>query len=113
MTTRANYLITTQAGLSQLWRMLGTGAPALPAVDFTQDDVIAVFAGSEPTAGYAISVAKVADAANRLVTVTLSSPDSTCVLAESLTAPYQVVELAKTALPLAHEDTTATTNCLQ
>ncbi len=109
--TRVNYLITSEGQLGELWKMVDAAGQA-PLVDFSSDSVIAVFAGTEPTAGYAITVSKVTDGTTRTVAVTLSSPDSTCILAQSKTAPYQVVELPKTALPLAHEDVATTTNCL-
>ena len=110
--TRTNYLITTSAELAQLWQL--TGAPGTaPAIDFSKDAVIAVFAGTEPTAGYGIAVTGVTDSATeRMVSITLTSPDATCALAQSQTAPFQVVEVPATALTLAHEDIASTTNCL-
>ena len=111
VTARANYLVTSPGQLAQLWKMVDAAGQA-PLVDFSSDSVIAVFAGTEPTAGYAIAVSKVTDGQVRLVTVTLTAPDSTCILAQSKTAPYQIVELPKTALPLTHEDVATTTNCL-
>jgi len=109
---RKNYLITSDAELRQLWKMIGNTDPA-PTVDFTQNEVIAVFAGTEPTAGYTIAVSKILDATERLVTITLDKPGGSCVLADMITAPYQIISLAKSSLPLAHQELDTTTSCLQ
>ena len=110
---RTNYLITSSVELNQLWKMTDASGE-VPTVDFTQNDVIAVFAGTEPTAGYTVAVAKVEDSATaRAVTVTLAKPGGSCILAQSLTAPYQIVVFTKSTLPLTHEDQTTTLSCLQ
>lgn len=108
---RANYRITSDAQLRELWKMLSVETP-VPSIDFAANDVIAVFAGDEPTAGYAIAVAHVQDGAERNVIVSLTSPDATCVLAQQKTQPFEVVELPRTDLPMAHEDVATTTSCL-
>ena len=51
------------------------------------------------------------DADKRIVNVELTRPDETCVLAQSVVAPYQIVELPKTSLPFTHADTWATKTC--
>ncbi len=112
VSVRTNYLITSETQLAKLWKMIDARGKT-PVVDFTTHDVIAVFAGKEPTAGYTIAVSKIDYANTRQVTVTLTSPGGNCMLAQSVTAPYQVVELAKTSLPLTHADRAITANCLQ
>ena len=112
VSTRVNYLITSTSQLEELWKMLGAGGQ-MPSVDFATHNVIAVFAGKEPTAGYAIAVSKVTDSEVRAVTITITAPASTCSAAHSMTAPYQVVELPKSPLSLTHEDQTATAGCPQ
>ena len=110
--SRKNYLITSQDELSQLWRLIGT-ADQPPAIDFSKEAVIAVFAGNEPTAGYSIAVTGVKDSSvDRTVSVTLTSPSGSCVLAQHVTAPYQLIELPATALTLSHQDSATTTSCL-
>ena len=110
-TRRVNYLISSTADLAKLWKLIDAGGQS-PAVDFATRSVIAVFAGTKPTTGYDISVTGVEDGDTRVVTITLSSPDSTCLLGESLTPPYQIIELPKTALSLEHKNVSTTTNCL-
>ena len=110
---RTNYLITSDTELRALWQMLSTNDP-VPTVDFTQHDVIALFAGTEPTAGYVISAQAVRDSATeRLVEVQIAKPGVSCLAAQTQTAPYVVVLLPKSALPLSHTDTATTTSCLQ
>ena len=107
---RVNYLITTQEELAKLWKLIEEPS-RVPKVDFNANVVAAVFAGEAPTAGYAIKVVRVEDADKRIVNVELTRPDETCVLAQSVVAPYQIVELPKTSLPFTHADTWATKTC--
>jgi len=108
--SRVNYLITTQEELAELWEFLEE-PPPVPTVDFKTKVVAAVFAGMVPTTGYGISVFEVKDEDKRVVKVELIKPDESCVLAQSLTAPYQVIELPKTSLPFTHVDVWTTKTC--
>ncbi len=108
--SRVNYLITTQEEFAALWELLKEPPPA-PTVDFSANVVAAVFAGEAPTTGYAIAVAEVEDADSRIVKIELARPDESCVLAQSLTAPYQIIELPKTSLPFTHSDIWTTKAC--
>ena len=112
VTGRVNYVITSKSQLEELLKMISTTDP-MPNVDFSTHDIIAVFSGEKPTGGYAISVSKIADSVVRMVTITLASPGSACVLSQSTTDPYQIIAVPKTSLPLVHEDQTATTSCPQ
>ncbi|MEK7114185.1 MAG: protease complex subunit PrcB family protein [Patescibacteria group bacterium] len=110
VTKRVNYLITSADGLDKLWKMLdATSTP--PTVDFNKNAVIAVFAGQQPTTGYAIEVSKIADLSSRLVSITLAKPDGACITGQSLTTPYEIVTVPTTSLPLAHEDISTTVSC--
>lgn len=110
VTKRVNYFITSADELHTLWKMVdATSTP--PTIDFNKDAVIAVFAGQQPTAGYAISVLKVVDSSARLVSITLAKPDGTCITGQALTTPYEIVAVPTTALPLAHEDISTTVSC--
>ncbi len=108
--SRVNYLIETQEELVKLWKFLEE-PPPVPTVDFNIKIVAAVFAGEVPTSGYDIAVVEVQDADNRIVKIELTKPDESCVLAQSVTAPYQVIELPKTSLPFTHADTWTTKSC--
>ncbi len=112
VSSRVNYIITSKSQLEELWKMLRASGQ-MPSVDFATSSVIAVFAGEEPTAGYAIAVSKVTDGEVRAVTITITTPASACPAARSVTAPYQVVEVPKSPLSLTHEDQTKTAGCPQ
>lgn len=108
--TRVNYFITSSTQLNELWKMVDAkGQP--PKVDFTKEAVIAVFAGQQPTGGYAIQVSKIMDSTSRLVSVTIQKPDSTCKPKATATMPYELVTIPATTLPLAHEDISTTVSC--
>lgn len=110
VTSRVNYFITSPDQLNELWKMINaTSTP--PKVDFEKNAVIAVFAGQQPSAGYAIQVSKVVDSSARLVSITIAKPDSNCMKGQSLTTPYELVTIPTTSLPLAHEDLLATATC--
>jgi hypothetical protein len=112
VTARKNYLATDSAGLTKLWKLAFGTSSTTPTVDFTEQEVVGVFAGKKPTGGYAISVSKVEDTATaRTLFVTITVPGPTCMVTESLTTPYTVIALPMSWLPLAHVDATSTTDC--
>ena len=112
VTRRTNYLITSTDQLRELWKLVGVNGP-LPTIDFTIHSVIAVFAGEEPTAGYSIAVSHIADGVARDVSIEITTPGVSCLLAQMITTPYQIIKVPATTLPLTHEDTATTTGCLQ
>ena len=110
VTARVNYLITSTEQLKKLWSMVdATSTP--PTIDFKTHSVMAVFAGQQPTAGYAISVSKIVDVVKRVVSVTIKRPGKDCISAQMLTTPYQLVSVPVTSLSLTHENATTTTAC--
>lgn len=107
VTERVNYLITSPAQLSELWKtMHATGTP--PSVDFSTQDVLAVFAGNAPSS--TIKIAKIEDSNARMVSIIIARPDGACA-PKAASSPYQLVAVAASSLPLAHEDVIATTSC--
>lgn len=111
VTTRENYRIVSASELSELWSELReTGAP--PPVDFSRYDVLALFAGTSPSAGYTIGISKAVDTATaRMVYVSLGKPAGSCMSAQVVTTPYLVVLVPHSALPLSHEDATVAVPC--
>lgn len=108
VSTRANYLITSADQLTKLWAMIdATGTP--PTIDFKNNSIIAVFAGNESVAGSAIAVTKIEDTNARTVSVTITEPSGACALKQKAAAPYEIISLPATTLPLTHQDTIATT----
>jgi hypothetical protein len=108
---RVNYVASSADGFKQLWTLLKT-TDTPPVVDLTRHDVIAVFAGKEPTGGYSIQVSKVVDTpTERTVVVTLITPGTNCVKTQGITTPFQILILPKTNLALTHKDVVQTANC--
>jgi len=112
VTRRTNYLIISTNQLRELWKLIGASG-SLPSVDFTTHSVIAIFAGEEPTAGYSIAVTRITDGTSRDVSIELTTPGVSCLAAETITTPYQILKVPLTALPYTHQDTATTTGCLQ
>lgn len=113
VSARKNYVVRGQEEFENLWRMVyGDGAPALPKVDFTKQDVIAVFAGEKGSGGHRIAVSAVNDYGDaRSVSVTLTSPGAGCVNTQAITSPYQIVTVPASGSSLSHTDVTVIEAC--
>ena len=75
---------------AEFWSELGVGDR--PAVDFSQDLVIAVAAGQRPTGGHEIAVTQVTQSNGELrVEVLETSPGPNCMTTSALTQPVDVV----------------------
>ncbi len=103
---RTNFRITTEEELQELWSMIySSGGPGIPHVDFSEDEVIAVFDGSHSSAGYRVEVTDVTDAdGKRTVRITRHAPTDDCAVASVITSPFVIISVPKTTLPLAKEE---------
>lgn len=106
-----NYRITNQDDFAQLWSMTYGDNATPPPVDFSRDEVLAVFDGSHATGGYDVAVSSIADGDTRTVTVEHDAPASDCMVSESESAPFEIVSVAKTNLQIAHADTQTVQSC--
>lgn len=109
---RVNYLVYSDAQLAQLWEMVGA-VDAPPQVDFTRHTVIGIFSGKQPTAGYKIAVDRITDTDARYVSIITSRPGVSCLAAQTITQPYQVIVVPKTPLSYKLEYIPKTTSCLR
>lgn len=107
---KSNYLITSQAEMNELWKLVDAKGP-VPTVDFSREVVMAIFGGTQPTTGYEISVARVIDAANRVVSVNLVQPAGTCSVKRATTTPYEIIRAPITSLGVTHEDIQTIKEC--
>ncbi len=106
-----NYRVTNTDELAMLWTMLGR-TDAMPEVDFTMSEVLAVFDEERPSAGYAVEVVSVSDANDtRTVTIRHLLPGESCTNAQMLTKPYVLITVPKTTLPLTHARESVTVPC--
>ncbi|MGE5541256.1 MAG: protease complex subunit PrcB family protein [Bacillota bacterium] len=114
ITSRKNYAIYDASELADFWKKVhgDDGAP-VPTVDFSKNYVIAVFAGTEPTGGYTISVDKIIDTGNtRSVSVVIGEPGAECTVIEEITSPYQLVVVPfSDAQALSHTDVRTKKDC--
>ncbi len=89
-----------------------TPQPALPAVDFSRDMVIAVVDRTEPSGGFRLEITDIEDAAGRLVVrVSKTIPGSDCIVTAVITQPFHLVRMAKSDLEPEVEITSGTYNC--
>jgi hypothetical protein len=80
------------ATLLKLWKAHTAGvspAPPLPDVDFSKEMVIAAFAGTRNSGGYALSVSRISVYPDRIeIDLSLTQPGSDCMVTEALTQPF-------------------------
>ncbi len=111
ITERKNYRITSMDELDALWTLVhGTDAPP-GGVDFSTQEVLAVFDGTHSSGGYDITVEEVTDTGGkRMVRILHSAPADGCATTDAITSPFSLVILSKSSLRVTHEDDMATTS---
>jgi hypothetical protein len=113
---RTNFHIKNEHDLTTLWNLVygstTTTAPTVPVVDFTKNEVLAVFDGTHATSGYNIQIVSVVDSStSRTVTVDHTVPATTCVLKHGTTSLFEIIQVPVTTLALVHNDQVSTTTC--
>ena len=115
MDQERNYRIRSQEELETIWAAIhGETQLSVPSVDFSTNEVLAVFDGSHETGGYGIRVIRI-DEANNVRTVHIEHviPDESCILPSVVTSPFQLVTVPKAGenVGLDHIDSTVTVPC--
>ena len=83
--------VRTAGEWSTLWRQHGGERPR-PAVDFSQELVVAVFLGSRPTAGFSVEIVGTRDDGGAMVVQYRETrPPAGAIVAQVLTMPYHIV----------------------
>lgn len=112
---RTNYRIRSQQEFQALWyHLYGTDQPGTESIDFTKQEVLAVFDGTHSTGGYDIKVTNVTDKLlTRVVTIEHVSPAPECQVPQVITAPYQIIVLPilEQGGTLTHEDVESVMRC--
>lgn len=112
MPIRANYKITSPAQMSELWGDIGGAPGTAPNIDFSKEEVLAIFDGTHTTGGYSIAVSGITDAGTtRTVNVTRTAPGSGCAQASGIISPYQIIAIPMSSDALTHVDTGKTQDC--
>jgi hypothetical protein len=87
--------ITSKDAFESIWRQHSNRQA--PPVDFSHDDVIAIFLGSRPTSGYAVDIVSIEPAASggTVVRYREQRPARDAMTAQVLTSPYVVAAVGK------------------
>ncbi|MEK7201699.1 MAG: protease complex subunit PrcB family protein [Patescibacteria group bacterium] len=111
MTERKNYAVYSKEEYARIWKLTGS-TEKMPTIDFAEAYVIAVFAGTRATGGYAISVEKVTDTEGaRSVAVLIEKPGVGCITTQAITSPYQIIRVPYVDASLSHVDTERDVPC--
>ncbi len=88
-------VVRSQGDWDTLWKAHAPARP-VPKVDFGRQMVVAVFAGTRPTAGYDVTITGLRAAGDALVVdCTMSEPGKDMMVAQVITAPYHIVATAR------------------
>lgn len=86
--------------------------PAQPDIVFGERMVLAVFAGSKPSGGYAYEITEIAESDTQIsVMVLLTKPGSSCVVTMALTQPYHMVSAADSDKEVRFYENETTSEC--
>jgi hypothetical protein len=96
-------VVRTQQEWAALWRQHSVDRPA-PRVDFRKEMVVAVFLGSQTTAGHGVRIVEVVGSGAELVIrYRVDRPAAGGVAAQVLTFPYHIVAMPARTGPLRFE----------
>lgn len=92
-------LIGDEATLRQYWNAAHASLltpPALPAVDFSRETVLALFMGSQPSGGYSIGLQRLSQLDGEYYAdINLGSPAPGTMTSQALTSPWQLVRVLR------------------
>jgi hypothetical protein len=89
-----NETITSQAQLSKIYSELNL--EDVPAIDFSKNNVVALFLGQKRTGGYGIGIDTLEVKNNTVVVKVLKSKPDGGIATMALTAPYCIASIPKT-----------------
>ncbi|HVG21172.1 MAG TPA: protease complex subunit PrcB family protein [Blastocatellia bacterium] len=96
---KKNYVIANKEDWERLWEKVTSNSyprPAAPDVDFSKQDLIAVFQGVQPSSGYSISVTRLVKSGKKLkVYVREVSPGDECRVLLVITQPFEIIRTDK------------------
>ncbi len=91
--TESHQVINTQAQLNSLYKELGWSD--VPTVDFSRNNVVALFMGQKNTGGYSINIRKISiDGDTATVYVKTTKPEGMATMA--ISSPYCITIIPKT-----------------
>jgi hypothetical protein len=94
-------IVQSERDWETLWKRHAPTGPPPPPVNFAKEQVIGVFAGQRPTAGYRVEITKVERESDGLTVVyRIESPPQDAIVAQQLTQPFHLVRLPALGLPI-------------
>jgi hypothetical protein len=113
--SRRQIVIEDAGAFRTLWAEHAAGtmpAPPVPEVDFSRDRVVAVFAGSQPTGGYALQPSPPEAAHGRpKIRFTLKRPGPNCMATQAMTQPFAMVRIPKSKSKVEIQVAETTVDC--
>ena len=93
VTTQQESVARTPEEWQRLWQAHQPGgARPLPALDFSREMAIAIFAGQRPTGGFAVAVEQVTESASGIeVVYRVTPPPPGSMVSQALTSPFQII----------------------
>lgn len=109
-------ILRDAAALRELWQTHTTGilpAPPIPDVDFSNEMVIAAFAGTRSGGGYVLNVSGITVYSDRIeIDLSLTQPGPDCIVTQALTQPFVFAKTAQSlGKPMNFNLATATGDC--
>lgn len=104
ITRPVHEVVKSEEAWKKLWAEHTAGtepAPALPAVDFKREMVVAALSGEQRTGGYGVEIVSV-EAGPKVVTVLLrqTAPKPGGITIQALTQPFQFAAVPRSDLPV-------------
>lgn len=90
--TASQRVVTSTAAWVNLWRQ--HSSETVPGVDFTKEQVVAVFAGKKPTASYSVNITRVENSDSNLV-ITVEYHHSEDIVTLPFTHPYHIIRFPR------------------
>ena len=97
ITTAGERVVQAPEEWQRLWQAHQAGAVPqrpLPAVDFSRELCIAIFAGQRPKGGFAVAVEQVTESASGVeVSYRVTVPPPGAIVSQALTSPFQIIAI--------------------
>ncbi|MDF1673226.1 MAG: protease complex subunit PrcB family protein [Vicingaceae bacterium] len=97
--TKTNLVISTQEEFLKIWNQAFANymnKETAPEVDFEKNIILLVALGEKTSGGYTIKVDNVIETKdNTVVNVLYTSPGKGCMTTESITYPFQIIQIEK------------------
>ena len=116
ITEKKNLVIRTQDQRAKLWNKhtsIRIPPPEAPAIDFTENMILAVFMGQKPSGGFAVEITRVEKCKNGLVIFFSEvEPPLDAVVTAVLTQPYHIIKIEKSNLLVKFKKSEEEKGCL-